>query len=784
MQQFNYVITFIFTFFLSNGVLKSQGCEGLSLSTGTLAGWDFWYANRSYSGATGVFTPVNPPNSNRIRIHSSTDNEFIYTNEICSVNIPWVPVGFDYSLQIGNRAVGSQVDRAAYTLHVDSTNSLILMNVFVALEYEEDHSSDVQPKFEINILDANGEAIPCGYFKVVAGNAISGFEVQPGNVCTSNKPIEYLPWKPISIDLTAQIGTDVTFMFTAYDCSHDGHFGFGATTIKCIEAKVSASSFCPGVSDSITLSAPDGFGVYEWSNGANTKDVTIYDPIPGQMVWVKFKPFSSLTSLCESYLEFKIPDGHDILPQSIIKFCEGTTAEVVTNAPSGSIFHWSNGQETPAIEVSQAGEYTVSVNSGDCTFRDTARVEQIKLPRYSLATTSTSCNGYTDGTICAVADSLQQEVTFAWNTGQNTPCLEDIGAGAYVVTISTVELGCTLTANMNVSEPSAILPQTTILRLPLCRDWETGQVEVTASGGTPPYQMAWSNGEVGSIAQVSGEGLYKVSVKDTNGCQVLDSVQVSTLKYSIQKRDNGCINDSKGEISIQIQTGIPPYQFSLSGGNFSSDSIFFSLVSGLYNLDIRCFGCEITDSVEIIDLQSEPFSIIPTPLSQEVDLGNPVSIHLNFNVPPSEIQWVYKDSFIGISSDNWQFQGIPGNSDTMSIIGKDGFGCADTVESEYIVNKNYKVYLPNVFSPGSTMEANKRIKPFFDQAQVEEVEIFQVFDRYGSLLHEEKNKVELSGWDGSFRGNDLPPAVFVYFVQVRFIDGIVKVFKGDVMLYR
>ncbi|MBK6824358.1 MAG: hypothetical protein IPG87_15765 [Saprospiraceae bacterium] len=40
------------------------------------------------------------------------------------------------------------------------------------------------------------------------------------------------------------------------------------------------------------------------------------------------------------------------------------------------------------------------------------------------------------------------------------------------------------------------------------------------------------------------------------------------------------------------------------------------------------------------------------------------------------------------------------------------------------------------------------------------------------------------GWDGTFRNNELNPAVFVYVATVRFVDGELKQLYGDVTLVK
>ena len=100
------------------------------------------------------------------------------------------------------------------------------------------------------------------------------------------------------------------------------------------------------------------------------------------------------------------------------------------------------------------------------------------------------------------------------------------------------------------------------------------------------------------------------------------------------------------------------------------------------------------------------------------------------------------------------------------------------------VDRNVPVYIPNAFSPNGD-NINDKFTVFGDAEIIEEVQKFRIFDRWGELVYEDENfpPNDLDfGWDGSFNGKIMNPAVFVYFAEVRFLDGSVKQLKGDVTL--
>src|SRR5690606_20640158 len=101
-----------------------------------------------------------------------------------------------------------------------------------------------------------------------------------------------------------------------------------------------------------------------------------------------------------------------------------------------------------------------------------------------------------------------------------------------------------------------------------------------------------------------------------------------------------------------------------------------------------------------------------------------------------------------------------------------------------LVEKRRPVYIPNVFNPSG--QQNTR---FYIQAGegIEEVEVFEVFNRWGERVFRRENfqpNDPSLGWDGNFRTRPVDPEVLVYYAKIRFNDGITLLYKGDVTLVR
>jgi gliding motility-associated-like protein len=104
-------------------------------------------------------------------------------------------------------------------------------------------------------------------------------------------------------------------------------------------------------------------------------------------------------------------------------------------------------------------------------------------------------------------------------------------------------------------------------------------------------------------------------------------------------------------------------------------------------------------------------------------------------------------------------------------------GCEDSVEHPLLVLPPEAFFIPNAFTPNG--DGNNDL--FFVQTQAgANVLMFQVFDRWGEMVHD-----ELFPWDGTYHGKPCPPGVYVYLCKIGLVSqniGLIK--KGSVTLIR
>ncbi len=112
--------------------------------------------------------------------------------------------------------------------------------------------------------------------------------------------------------------------------------------------------------------------------------------------------------------------------------------------------------------------------------------------------------------------------------------------------------------------------------------------------------------------------------------------------------------------------------------------------------------------------------------------------------------------------------------------------CTASADVLVQVNLDKGVYIPNSFSPNND-GINDVFMVFSDPTSVSKVLTLKVFSRWGESVFEYYDfppNDPTYGWDGKHRGKEMDTAVFAYFAEVEFIDGEVRLLKGDVTIVK
>ncbi len=193
----------------------------------------------------------------------------------------------------------------------------------------------------------------------------------------------------------------------------------------------------------------------------------------------------------------------------------GVLSQVTGGTPPYS-YQWSTGSTSTSLSGLPAGSYQVTVqdNFGCQGFSEITLTSPEAIDA-TLLGQSPACNQESNGTIQVVSSGGTGMHQYNWSTGSSgTAVISQLPAGNYTVTV-TDELGCTTIKAITLVNPSAINVQASVMN-PTSNDG--GSIDLTVSGGVPPYQYHWSNNADTEDLYGLAAGQYSVTVTDANGC--------------------------------------------------------------------------------------------------------------------------------------------------------------------------------------------------------------------------------------------------------------------------
>lgn len=291
--------------------------------------------------------------------------------------------------------------------------------------------------------------------------------------------------------------------------------------------------------------------------------------------------------------------------QSNVSCYGGTNGSATVSASGGTLpytYLWNNGQTGLSITGIVSGNYII--NTTDSMGCVTTASVSITQPAMALSSTTSqsnvSCFGGSSGSALVITSGGTPPYTYLWNNGQTNASATGLIAGNYSATI-TDSKGCsTTTSSVSITQPAAALTSGTSQTNVSCFGGSNGTATVVATGGTPSYTYAWSNGQTAATATGLIAGNYIVTTTDTNGCVI--STNLSVLEPAILSvtaaQTNICTGTSNGMATVSVSGGTSPFSYLWSDGQTLSSAT--GLSAGSYSVTATdTKGCTAMASVAI-----------------------------------------------------------------------------------------------------------------------------------------------------------------------------------------
>ena len=529
---------------------------------------------------------------------------------------------------------------------------------------------------------------------------------------------------------------------------------------------------------------------YLWSTGATTP--TIQGLSPGTYT-VTVTDESTCTFVQSYTVESPPPFQFDTLV--VMPTCDGGTDGAVTLEVSGGTapyeFNFAGQGFTPSNTLSNIsqGDYPVTVrDANSCEIDQVLEVRelQLELDQQLVAIREPSCFGLSDGRIEIGVANGQPAYTFSFDGGpfQNQGVLDNIPAGDYQVTALDANR-CRGEFSFTVGQPAELVTNLSTTDIS-CFGLRDGAISAAVTGGTPGYRYEWSVNGNGPGLQGLPAGTYTLTVTDQNGCRTeVDTTLTQPEELFLELGDivdNVCFGERAGVINVMANGGTAPYQFAVAGRPFVTTDALDGLAAGAYEVIVQdALGCFDTLAARI----GEPAELLVfAEPAVEIDLGFDTILTALSNYDPVTFTWSPEDVECLEPECDRVLIG-PFDNTTYTVTAQNAAGCLASAEILVRVLKRRPVYIPNAFSPNAD-GTNDRVNLFAGPA-VAGIDRLRIYDRWGELLYDGEDLIPGSpttGWDGRFRNEPMNPGVFIYIFEVRFIDGAIRQYSGEVTLVR
>jgi len=577
-----------------------------------------------------------------------------------------------------------------------------------------------------------------------------------------NGVIDGVAFTPTVTTTYTVTGTD------ANNCTNTAQITITVNPAPTVTANASpATSICVG--DQVTLTG-GGATSYTWDNGVT--DGVAFTPATTTTYTVTGTDANNCTNTAQITITVSPAPTVTANASPSTTICAGDT---VTLTGSGATsYTWDNGvtDGVPFVPTTTT-TYNVTGSTGTCSDVDQITITVNPAPTITAnASSITSCAGDT------VTLTGSGGVSYTWDNGvtDGVPFIATATA-TYTVT-GTGANGCTNTDQVTVTVNPT--PTVTANASPSTTICNGDPLTLTGSGAT---SYTWDNGVTDGVAFVpTATTTYTVTGTDANGCFATDQITI-TVTTCIVPQASFTVSDSVvcagGCIDFtDTSSDALSWSWTFAGGNPSSSSDQNPTVcfdsAGIFTVQLVVTNAFGTDSMST-QIVVHPNPTIVAGSDVTIMFGNTANL-TSTTTSTSSFSWTPSFNVVCPTCQNTQAN--PEETTTYTVTLTDTNGCVARDSMTVFIEFENIIWVPNIFSPNG--DGSNDI--LFVRGKGIQSVLFFIYDRWGEKVFETTD-INL-GWDGTFNGEPMNKAVFVYYVEATFMDGSKATKKGDVTLIR
>ena len=428
---------------------------------------------------------------------------------------------------------------------------------------------------------------------------------------------------------------------------------------------------CNGSADgSILVSVTGGTEPYsfEWESGETTD--LLEDLGPGTYI-VSITDQSGCSAVDTVLLTEPAALTLDFSIDSILCFGDATggISAFVDGGTPPYTYLWNTGDDEAILTDLPAGAYDLVVtDSLGCTVEGTVTLSQPDELIVAVDASPASCSGGADGSAVATISGGVEPYAIEWSMGGTSGTeLDDLAAGDYMLTATDAN-GCKAETTFSVGEPDPLEASATIEAVPCGAD-ETGEINLSVSGGAEPYEISWDTGDMGAVLSGIPAGVYEYTVTDANDCVLTGIIELESNiapDLAAELLSNSCFDGATGSAQVLISGGEPPYEIEWSTG--ATTEIADGLAAGDYSATVvDANGCT---AVAVVTVGEEPplecVAVVVNPISSYNGSDGVVSAEITSGEGPFAFLWSTGDN-------DQEVSGLPAG--TYDVTVTDGNGC-------------------------------------------------------------------------------------------------------------
>ena len=388
-------------------------------------------------------------------------------------------------------------------------------------------------------------------------------------------------------------------------------------------------------------------------------------------------------------------DSHDV---NCINSTYSGDIDLGNNVPAGSTYQLVSGP-TPAgqsFQLNSDGTYTYVPNdgfTGDVTFDysvclpapntsvcDEATVTLTYVNKPTEPEVQIGCDPTSGNFLIEVINPVGDEFEYSLNNGpfQSSPIFSR-SSGTYTLRVRSSYTQC---ENINL-DPIVLtgMNLTATVTDVLCKLENTGAIDITVTGGTPPYSYEWNNTATSEdISNVFG-GTYNVIVTDANGCTISDSYTINQpsqeLVTSLSTSNVSCYSESDGSIDLTVSGGTAPYTYNWNTGATSQD--LNNLAPGSYDVTVTdANGCTSTSQISI----SQPSSALTANIIsiENIDCNDDASGNISVEGVGGTSPYSYSINGGTSYQNGGLFENLAAGNYTITVL--DSNACSTTIDAQ------------------------------------------------------------------------------------------------------